>query len=726
MNSKTGKVRGSGGPIGALVVGACCLASAGAAMAQQGIGAVTLMTGAPRMVGQSIRPLQPVLSGSVVETGEADAAGMLVQDIVLQIGANSQVEVTEEPERLLIQVTRGFVVFYTDPQTEGPVVVETPFGRLSSTRGAAAEVESGWYSVRHDPEQPAVSPAVSTFATIEGLAQVEGTTPAAGPHVLAAGQQWRIIQGRVPGPPEAGDNRGAAEELRDMLHRRTTELVRSELSHVDRLGAARGEFATMRVTPTEVVTPQHQQVIGTNDAIQNQTSFNLPPAPAARVTPEEEEAERRFAIGAPAVVAAGAPVTAVAQFVSYEGVPADPNWNDYLTAADGNPAFQPVYIDRFDNAGLSYIQLAGPDAQVVTQGGETFLASDADRPAGWAVFTPQEAVADGTFDPDSQLLAVVTEGFRAVVRGEHAGGGRIGSTDDAPGFAVVQEGNIQLNPDPPAGYPLLDQAADVTGLTVDGQVVSDQIAALGGGRDPQQLSQAGPQLVFLSDSDTDALGNRFNFDGDELGPTDLDLPGDRELQVDTTGSQPSQAVPLASNQGNTVGIQFAGRGEVIAVIHHTGLGNATGVGPAGSEHFEVVRGDNHSTIQWRDDARVEGADGDPLELEDLNENPELRNELFGIISAEVNQLVPAGSHTVAGPAVTEPGSALGRNLRLRPGTLVRVGDVINRRNVVFKRGLTVPTRGPKLRTLKPAGGRLIRQPSPTMTRRHVGRVTPGR
>lgn len=725
MNSGIGRFRALGRPFGVLAVVVCHLASAGSAGAAEGIGTVTLMMGAPRMVGQSIRPLQPVLSGSVLETGSADAAGVLIQDIVLQVGTNSQVEVLEEPDRLLIQVMRGFVVFYTDPETQRPVVVETPLGRLSSVPGLGEETEagSGWYSVRHDPAQPAVSPAVSTFAAIEGMAQVEGTAPVAGPHALAAGQQWRIVEGQVPGPPEAGDNRGAAEDLRDMLHRRTTELVRSEVSHIDRLVATtRGGVGPTQVTPVEVVTPQHQQVIGNNDAIQNQTSFNLPFAPVTPRAPEEET-ERGFDIGEPAVVRAGTPVTAVAQFVSYEGVPVDPNWNDYLTAADGDPAFQPVYIDRFDNAGFSYVQLAGPDAQVVTEGGQTFLASDSNRPAGWAIFTPQEAVADAGFDQDSRLLNVVTEGFRAVARGEHAGGGRIGSTDDEPGFAVVQNGNIQLNPDLPGGYPLLDQATDVTGLAANGQVVSDQIAALGGGRDPLQLSEAGPQLVFLSDSDTDALGNRFNFDGDELRPTELDLPGDQSLEVDRSG-QPSQAVPLASNENNTVGIQFAGRGEVIAIIHHTGLGNTADAQLPTSEHFEVVRGEDDSTVQWRDGGRVDGPDGDPLELEDLNDDPELRNELFAVISAEVNQLVPADRHTVCGPAVSEPDSTLGRNLRLRPGTLARLGDVVNRRNVVFKRGLRVPTRGAKPGVLKPAGGRLIRQPSPTMSRRHIGRVTP--
>ncbi|HUU85670.1 MAG TPA: hypothetical protein VM243_19400, partial [Phycisphaerae bacterium] len=491
----------SGRWVGVLMVASCLLLATAGAEAQEGIGAVTLMAGAPRMVGQTIRPLQPVLSGSVLETGEADAAGLLVQDIVLQIGANSQVQVSEEPDVVLVEVTRGFVVFYTDPESQRVVVVETPFGLLRSAPGAGDADGSGWYSVRHDPAEPGVSPAVSTFAAIEGMAEVEGTAPVAGPHALASGQQWRIIEGQVPGAPEAGDNRAAAQELRDMLHRRTTELVRSEVSSIDRLGDTTRGFGAARVAPAETVVPQQQQIINTNDAIQTQATFEL--QPTQTLPPAEEE--RGFAIGAPDIVPAGAAVAAVGQFVPYEGVPADPNWNDYLTAANGNPAFQPVYIEQLANAGFSYIQLAGAEAQVITQGGETFLVTDSEQAGGWAIFTPQEAVADAAFDADSRLLGVVTEGFRAIANGEHAGGGRLGPVGDVPGFASVQDGAVQLNPDAPAGYPLLDQAADVTGLTVNGQVASDQIAALGAGRDPVQLDQPGGQLVFLSDSNTDAL-----------------------------------------------------------------------------------------------------------------------------------------------------------------------------------------------------------------------------
>ena len=270
MNGNTGAVRAPRRGCGPLALLACCLAWAGTALAQQSIGTVTLMAGAPRMVGQTIRPLQAVMSGSVLETGEADAAGVLVQDIVLQIGGNTQVEVLEEADRLLIRLTRGFVVFYTEPDTGHLVVIETPFGRLTAGPGTGVESESGWYSVRHDPEQPAVSPAVSTFAAIEGSAEVEGTAPKAGPHALAAGSQWRIVAGQLPGPHEAGNNRAAAEGLRDMLHRQATELIRSEVSNVDRLAArAGGELFTTRISPTETQAPTGQQIFTNNDAVQN-------------------------------------------------------------------------------------------------------------------------------------------------------------------------------------------------------------------------------------------------------------------------------------------------------------------------------------------------------------------------------------------------------------------------------------------------------------------------
>jgi len=46
-------------------------------LAQVEVARVTLMVGAPRMIGESIRPLQAIMSGRLLETGEGDAAGLL-------------------------------------------------------------------------------------------------------------------------------------------------------------------------------------------------------------------------------------------------------------------------------------------------------------------------------------------------------------------------------------------------------------------------------------------------------------------------------------------------------------------------------------------------------------------------------------------------------------------------------------------------------------------------
>ena len=69
------------------------LSAADRASAQDEVGQVTLLAGAPRMVGESIRPLQAILTGQQLETGESDAAGVLVEDIVFHVGVNSDVSV---------------------------------------------------------------------------------------------------------------------------------------------------------------------------------------------------------------------------------------------------------------------------------------------------------------------------------------------------------------------------------------------------------------------------------------------------------------------------------------------------------------------------------------------------------------------------------------------------------------------------------------------------------
>ncbi len=134
--------------------------TASVARADGEVGRVTLMAGAPRMVGESIRPLQVILSGRVLETGETDAAGLLVEDVVVHIGANSRVSVSDEPGAKRIEVEKGYVVFYTEPNTRTTVVARTPFGQLTASPDSEQGGDSGWFSVRHDPERPSVSAAV--------------------------------------------------------------------------------------------------------------------------------------------------------------------------------------------------------------------------------------------------------------------------------------------------------------------------------------------------------------------------------------------------------------------------------------------------------------------------------------------------------------------------------------------------------------------------------------
>jgi len=170
-------------------------------LARQEVGRVTMMAGAPRMVGESIRPLQPILSGRTLETGDSDAAGVLIEDVVFHIGPNSRVAVHDEPGGKRFEIEQGYVVLYADAGTQTTAIVETPFGRLTFTPDLLGEGGSGWYSVRHDPQQTNIQPAVSTFTSMEGPVEVVGTSPQAGPYVLKAGQRWRIVQGQVPGPP---------------------------------------------------------------------------------------------------------------------------------------------------------------------------------------------------------------------------------------------------------------------------------------------------------------------------------------------------------------------------------------------------------------------------------------------------------------------------------------------------------------------------------------------
>jgi hypothetical protein len=697
-----------------------CLLGIAEARAQDQVGSVTLVAGAPRMVGESIRPLQAIYSGRVLETGDADAAGMLLDDIVVHMGINSRVTVTDEAGRKHVQIERGFVVVYTDPATRNEVVVETPFGVLSSIPGTIQNGGTGWYSVRHDLEKVGVSPAASTFAAMEGTADVVGTAPGVGPYTLQAGQRWRIVQGQVPGPPEEGDERAGAEELSRMLHYEAAELAQSQLTELPDL-AGLEIVGPVELAPFEV--PEGQFIIDSDAAVQLGAASPLASLiPLIPIIPILLGLQPDFAFAEPAVIAPGPPTTATAQFVSYAGTPVDPNFNDFLTAVDGNPAFQPQYLTQFANGGFSYLQFAGPDAQTTQLNGETFFARPPGETSGWATYTPFVAVGDPDFDAQSPMVAVVSDGFAAIARGDHLdGGGTIGGNGDpASAFAVVSGGNVQLNPNQPAGYPQLDRASDTTGLTVGGQAVSDQIAALGAGRNPQQLSQPAQQLVFLSSSNVDSLGNSFNFDGDPITPTNLNLPDTRPLQTDATGAA-GVATPLSADPNNTVGVQFAATGQTVAIIHHTGL-EAGGIAFS-SEHFEVIRGSRFSIVQWRAGGRVTAPGGQTLEFEDLNGDPTLRNELFGVLCQEVNAVMPANQQTLCGPALTSPGATL-RHLRLTPGQLVRQFSPVTRRYVDVRRTVdAAATRPLRVRSLTPAGGRLVRVANATPRHRYVGRAT---
>ncbi len=691
-------------------------------MAEGDMGRVTLMVGAPRMVGEAIRPLQSILSGHLLETGEDDALGLLVENIVFHLGINSKVRVIEEPDGKRVVIESGYVVFYADEGTRSKIAMETPFGRLTWLPDVHGG-DTGWYSVRHEPQGANASPAVSTFAAMEGASTVEGTAPVAGPYDLLAGHRWRIVQGQIPGPPEVGDDSDAADQLRELLHRQTAEIVRIQGSDVTRLSALNTGFGPRQATP-QIIAPTNQLIIEQNAVVQDRIPTNPPlvnPIPDVVIEPEPMD----FVFADPIVITAGAPNSAIAQFVGYAGVPANPDFNDFLTAVDGNPAFQPAYLTDFANGGFSYLQLAGPNAELVDNNGATFLAEQVDNASGWAFYSPLQAVADSGFDAGSSYLAVVSDGFGAIARGDHlSGGGTIGAGGDSgSAFATISGDNVELNPNQPVGYPQLSLASDTGGLTVGGEAVSDQIAAIGAGLNPLQLSQTGPQLLFLSNSDQDALGNRFNFDGDAITPTALNLPSDRTVALDDSGFA-SVGTPLTNSPDNTVGIQFSAAGQTIAVIHHGGGGNLEESTLPASEQFEVIRGSNFSLVQWRDGGRITGADGEVVQFEDLNDMPDVRNELFTVLCDEVNHLVPPDQHTICGPALSQPGSGVLRTLRRTPGRFVLSGDRFSRRAKSIQRTIR-PQAGSssRVRSLRSGGGRLVKTINSPPAHRYIGRAT---
>jgi hypothetical protein len=648
------------------------LLSAASVFGQEGGGTVTLMVGSPRFAGEamSLTFLEPVLAGRVLETGSADAVGYVSEDVVVHQGQNTRATSNLEPGRKRIVLQEGYVVVYLDPGSKTEVRIETPFGWLTARPEWPGSNPQGWFTARHDLAQPGISPAVSTFGTVDGTAEVGGTVPAVPAMPLPAGQIWRIAEGQIPGPPQPGDVRGPAEELRDVLHRGTVELLRGDVE----LALANPGRITGAISFTDLVSPDQQNLVGPNDVAVGITPVGppilLPPVEGALVEPVIRDAQ---------AYPAGDVFTARAQFVSYPGDPFDPNWNEVLTDVDGQPAFQPIYLERLDNGGFSYIQFAGPAVELASDSrGEVFLVGPREATSGWAVFTPETAVAADGFDVNSSLVEAVTEGFQAIARAEYlAGGGTIAGTGpgDPDGFVQLEGQQVSLNAAPPVGYPRLDRLNEVAelpdGQELDPQPFSDQLAAVGAGRNPQNLAEPDSRLLFVSGSTQDAFGNTLNFDGQPIGPTDLQLPGDRgEPARELRPGFAASGIPLRDAGDNTVGIQFVGSGTTIAVIHHTGLRDAGSGTSVLTDHFEIERGPRHSIIRWRSGGRVEGADGQPVQLEDLTSTNingaaqplrgqllSLRNELFVELCREVNRLVPVRTptaHTACGPSQIQP------------------------------------------------------------------------
>ena len=167
---------------------------------------------------------------------------------------------------------------------------------------------------------------------------------------------------------------------------------------------------------------------------------------------------------------------------------------------------------------------------------------------------------------------MVTAGFRAVAEGQD-----LSNQGTLADFVnVLADGTVELKPasERPVGYPFLDQASNLTDFPMTDSFRTDQLAALGAGvalpppagQEAPQLTEPPDQLVFLSNSGFDSLGNRTNFIGEPISPTELDLPGDRTVVVDGASTGPSSGITLSGDSTQTVGIQFAPRGDIIAII----------------------------------------------------------------------------------------------------------------------------------------------------------------
>ncbi len=691
----------------------CALGGVSVAWAGQGA-LVTQIMGGARVAGESVGTLDAIPPDQSLVTGESEAAGLLVGDVVIHVSGNSQVQVNEDVRTVLIRLDRGYIVVTVAPDSKREVKIETPFGFLKSTLTDRSAGAGCRYAVRHDPPRQN-SPETSTYSTIEAGAMARGTNPVTDPRILRPGEQWPLIAGQPAGDPQTVDARSAADALRASLNRSVVETPASRV--VDSLLAldeplVPAGFDTLgTVTKAELL---GQEVVDVNTAV-------LETEPELEL--EELELEVVERIRAPRVIPAGNTVNAVAQFVSYDGPPTNPDWNDFLASTNGQPSFQPEYVASFANGGFSYLQFVGTGAvTALSDAGETFFVGDGEESAGWAVFTPRTAVHDAGFELNSPLVNVVGDGFRAIARGDHlTGGGAIGGTgaNSDSAFAGVVGGQIRLDTSPPIGFPSLEAAASTVGLTVGGQPLSDQIAALGTGLNAQDLSQPAERLLFLSNSNRDANGNTINAEGGAIQPTVLNLPDERQADLvrDSELAFSSLGTPLAADGSNTVGIQFVPEGDVLVIIHHTGLRAGVAGSTVLTDNFAIERADRTTTIRWRGGARPVGANGQQLEFVDLNANTAVRNELFLTICDEVNGLVPVNTQTICGPPTTTPQvnlAALTARRALDPKReTTRVRPVV-RRKVDTRRSLVREVQLTKGRAPTSATGRLgraVRSPS---------------
>lgn len=203
-----------------VVVAWAALGGVTAAWAQQGA-LVTQFMGGPSVAGESIGTLDAIPPDQMLVTGEADAAGLLVGDVVIHVAGNSRVQVNEDSASVSIRLDRGYIVVHIAPDSDRDIVVSTPFGFLKSTSTDRPAGAGCRYSIRHDPRRQN-SPETSTFSAMEAGAMARGTNPVTDPRHLGPGEQWPLIAGQPPGDPQNIDARSEADALRTNLNRGST------------------------------------------------------------------------------------------------------------------------------------------------------------------------------------------------------------------------------------------------------------------------------------------------------------------------------------------------------------------------------------------------------------------------------------------------------------------------------------------------------------------------